>query len=134
MRRHTRAALGVLGCALLACCALSAPALLLGMDAGQTALCWAYLCLCVALTHGLCVYTRALWQYVPACALACAAAALLPVLPELLRAFADYRMLVYAVVLIVVMLATNSPALRSALSRVIPHRRHANVKKEGESA
>ena len=62
------------------------------------------------------------------------AAALLNVLPELLRAFADYRMLVYAVVLIVVMLATNSPALRSALSRVIPHRRHANVKKEGESA
>ena len=62
------------------------------------------------------------------------AAALLTVLPELLRAFADYRMLVYAVVLIVVMLATNSPVLRSALSRVIPHRRHANVKKEGESA
>ena len=62
------------------------------------------------------------------------AATLLTVLPELLRAFADYRMLVYAVVLIVVMLATNSPALRSALSRVIPHRRHANVKKEGESA
>ena len=62
------------------------------------------------------------------------AAALLTVLPELLRAFADYRMLVYAVVLIVVMLATNSPALRSVLSRVIPHRRHANVKKEGESA
>ena len=62
------------------------------------------------------------------------AAALLTILPELLRAFADYRMLVYAVVLIAVMLATNSPALRSALSRVIPHRRHANVKKEGESA
>ena len=62
------------------------------------------------------------------------AATLLTVLPELLRAFSDYRMLVYAVVLIVVMLATNSPALRSALSRVIPHRRHANVKKEGESA
>ena len=62
------------------------------------------------------------------------AAALLTVLPELLRAFADYRMLVYAVVLIAVMLATNSPALRSALSRVIPHRRHVNVKKEGESA
>lgn len=62
------------------------------------------------------------------------AATLLTVLPELLRAFSDYRMLVYAVVLIVVMLATNSPALRSALSRVIPHRRHANVKKEGKSA
>lgn len=79
MRRRTRAALGVLGCALLACCALSAPALLLGMDAGQTALCCAYLCLCVAITHALCACTRALWQYVPACALTCAAAALLPV-------------------------------------------------------
>ena len=79
MRRRTRAALGMLGCALLACCTLSAPALLLGMDAGQTALCCAYLCLCVAFTHALCACTRALWQYVPACALTCAAAALLPV-------------------------------------------------------
>lgn len=79
MRRHTRAVLAAIGCALLACCALSAPALLLDMDAGQTALCCAYLCLCVALTHGLCAYPRALWQYVPACALICAAAALLPV-------------------------------------------------------
>ncbi len=40
------------------------------------------------------------------------AAALLTVLPELLRAFADYRMLVYAVVLILVMLATNNPMLQ----------------------
>ncbi len=37
------------------------------------------------------------------------AAALLTVLPELLRAFSDYRMLVYAVVLIIVMIATNTP-------------------------
>lgn len=36
------------------------------------------------------------------------AATLLTILPELLRAFSDYRMLVYAVVLIVVMLASNS--------------------------
>ena len=37
------------------------------------------------------------------------AAAVLTVLPELLRAFQDYRMLVYAIVLILVMLITNSP-------------------------
>jgi len=40
------------------------------------------------------------------------AAALLTVLPELLRAFSDYRMLVYAIVLILVMLATNNPTLQ----------------------
>lgn len=50
------------------------------------------------------------------------AAIILYVLPEALREFADYRMLVYAVVLILVMLATNSPAIRSLLAKVIPHR------------
>ena len=40
------------------------------------------------------------------------AAAALTVLPELLREFADYRMLVYAIVLILVMLATNNPTLK----------------------
>ena len=44
------------------------------------------------------------------------AAALLTVLPELLRAFSDYRMLVYAIVLILVMLATNSPAIRGPIT------------------
>lgn len=39
------------------------------------------------------------------------AASALTVLPELLREFNDYRMLVYAVVLILVMLATNNPTL-----------------------
>ena len=51
------------------------------------------------------------------------AATLLTVLPELLRAFSDYRMLVYAVVLILVMLATNNPTMRSLFARVIPRRR-----------
>ncbi len=41
------------------------------------------------------------------------AAATLTVLPEMLRQFADYRMLVYAIVLILVMLATNNPKLKS---------------------
>ena len=43
------------------------------------------------------------------------AATLLTVLPEVLRAFSDYRMLVYAVVLIVVMLVSNSPLLKSKM-------------------
>ena len=36
------------------------------------------------------------------------ATTLLYLLPELLRQFSDYRMLIYAIVLIVVMIATNS--------------------------
>ena len=41
------------------------------------------------------------------------AAALLTILPELLRSFNDYRMLVYAIVLIVVMLVTNGRTLQA---------------------
>ena len=44
------------------------------------------------------------------------AAAALTLLPELLRSFSTYRMLVYAIVLILVMLATNSPILKRFLS------------------
>ena len=40
------------------------------------------------------------------------AATALTILPEALRQFADYRMLVYAVVLILVMLFTNNPKLK----------------------
>ena len=46
------------------------------------------------------------------------AAAALTVLPELLRAFSNYRMLVYAIVLILVMLATNNPTLTAFFSRL----------------
>ncbi|MBR6028472.1 MAG: branched-chain amino acid ABC transporter permease [Clostridia bacterium] len=42
-------------------------------------------------------------------------ATVLTILPEVLRTFADYRMLVYAVVLIVVMITTNNPKLQSLL-------------------
>ena len=57
------------------------------------------------------------------------AAALLYVLPELLRSFniAEYRMLIYAVILILVMLCTNSPALKELLGRVIPNRKEART-------
>ena len=40
------------------------------------------------------------------------AAAALTILPEALRSFASYRMLIYAIVLILVMLATNNPTLK----------------------
>jgi len=43
------------------------------------------------------------------------AATVLTVLPEMLREFSEYRMLVYAIVLIVMMLATNNPTLKNAL-------------------
>ena len=42
----------------------------------------------------------------------------LTILPETLREFGQYRMLVYAVVLILVMLTTNNPLLRSFFSRI----------------
>jgi branched-chain amino acid transport system permease protein len=44
------------------------------------------------------------------------AAALLTVLPETLRQFADYRMLTYAIVLIVVMICTYNPTIKSRIS------------------
>ena len=51
-------------------------------------------------------------------------ATFLTILPEVLREFADYRMLVYAVVLILVMIFTNNPMIRSILGRVFaPFRR-----------
>ena len=53
------------------------------------------------------------------------AAALLTILPEALREFADYRMLVYAVVLILVMLVTNNPQLKNLLGKLIPKRKEA---------
>ena len=49
-------------------------------------------------------------------------AAVLTILPEALRGFDDYRMLVYAVVLILVMLTTNDPRVKALLSRIIPRR------------
>ena len=47
------------------------------------------------------------------------AAAVLTILPELLREFSDYRMLVYAIVLILVMLATNSPQFKQRIENVV---------------
>ena len=55
------------------------------------------------------------------------AATVLYVLPEALRSFSDYRMLVYAIVLILVMLATNSPQVRVLLGKIIPRRKGAAI-------
>uniref|UniRef100_UPI0025E4E31C branched-chain amino acid ABC transporter permease n=1 Tax=uncultured Intestinimonas sp. TaxID=1689265 RepID=UPI0025E4E31C len=46
------------------------------------------------------------------------ATVVLYVLPEALREFSDYRMLVYAIVLILVMLITNNPLFQDARSRL----------------
>ena len=50
------------------------------------------------------------------------AATVLYVLPEALREFSDYRMLAYAIVLILVMLGTNNPQIKMLLRRAIPTR------------
>jgi len=55
------------------------------------------------------------------------AAVVLYVLPEALRSVADLRMLVYAIVLILVMLATNSPKLKALLARILPHKKGDEV-------
>ncbi len=46
------------------------------------------------------------------------AATVLYILPEALRQFSDYRMLVYAIVLILVMLATNNPTFKAIFGRL----------------
>lgn len=61
------------------------------------------------------------------------AAAILTVLPELLRQFQDYRMLVYAIVLILVMLITNN-ANASAYIRGIGSKIKAVFNKKGGAA
>ena len=66
------------------------------------------------------------------------AAALLTVLPEALRQFADYRMLTYAIVLILVMICTYNPTIKArinaALGRFKPDkkRKDKNGKKTGK--
>ena len=57
------------------------------------------------------------------------AAAALTILPEALRPLHDYRMLIYAIVLIFVMLATNNPQAKAFFGRLLPHR-HTAAEKE----
>lgn len=48
------------------------------------------------------------------------AAIVLTALPEAMREFADYRMLLYAIVLILVMLATGNPTAKNLLNKLSP--------------
>ena len=61
------------------------------------------------------------------------AAALLYVLPELLRSFdiAEYRMLIYAIILILVMLVTNNPTMKTFFGSLF---KKSKKKKEGAGA
>lgn len=62
------------------------------------------------------------------------ATTLLYMLPELLRQYADYRMLIYAIVLILVMLATNSEKAKQLLDRVkMIFSRNKNSEKQEET-
>ncbi len=56
-------------------------------------------------------------------------ATVLYILPEALRDFADYRMLVYAIVLILVMIATNNPTIKTLFGKLT-----ALVKRRGSAA
>ena len=58
------------------------------------------------------------------------AAIILYALPELLRGFSNYRMLIYAVVLIIMMLFNWAPAARNWRSRMMDKIRGGNKKKE----
>jgi len=59
-------------------------------------------------------------------------ATVLTILPEKLRAFSQYRMLAYALVLIAMMLITNSTYLRSLLSTAGAKMKAGTAGKEGE--
>lgn len=48
------------------------------------------------------------------------AATILTILPEALRGFSEYRMLAYAVVLIVVMIGTNNASIKNLLGKIVP--------------
>ena len=61
-------------------------------------------------------------------------ATFLTVLPEVLREFADYRMLVYAVVLILVMIFANNPTTRAFVNRLASPAKKLVRKNHGETA
>ena len=55
------------------------------------------------------------------------AAAVIKLLPEMLRGLADYRMLIYAIILILVMIATNNPEMKNLLGKIIPRKKGAEI-------
>ena len=63
-----------------------------------------------------------------------AAAVILRVLPEAFREFGDYRMLVYAVVLILVMLISHNPAIQAVADKLNPVKRIRALLKKKDPA
>ena len=61
-------------------------------------------------------------------------AAVLTVLPEILRQFQDYRMLIYAVVLVLIMIATNNEVIKGQLSALKERFLPASWGKKGKGA
>ncbi len=55
------------------------------------------------------------------------AAAIIKLLPEMLRGLADYRMLIYAIILVIVMIATNNPTMKNMLGKIIPKKKGAEI-------
>ena len=66
------------------------------------------------------------------------AAAVLTILPEAFRQFADYRMLTYAIVLILVMIGTYNPAFRARITafveKIKPKKKDKGKEKTGKEA
>ena len=58
----------------------------------------------------------------------------LTILPEKLRFLQNYRMLAYAIVLILVMLLSNNPLVRNLLSNIIPRKKNREKEEEGVRA
>ena len=61
------------------------------------------------------------------------AAAALTILPEALRSFADYRMLMYAVILIAVMLVSNNQKIKDILKNAAEKRTGKKLAEGGAS-
>ena len=60
------------------------------------------------------------------------ATTLLYILPEMLREFADYRMLIYAIVLILVMLATNNSTIKQFTENLFAKIKKMTSRKKGD--
>lgn len=58
------------------------------------------------------------------------AATILYILPEMLRQFKDYRMLIYAIVLIMVMLATNNEKAKAFLQKILVKLKLKKIKED----
>ena len=60
------------------------------------------------------------------------ATTLLYILPEMLREFSDYRMLIYAIVLILVMLATNNSTIKQFTESLFAKIKKMTLRKKGD--